>query len=97
MRGGRPSDMDELSDSLLLLLRQVHKMVSMSYFAASRTLWIAERDHLKMLLESQASLNEEVWQLRESLRRFSSFLEGTPFIPRPIETGRASSGEIRST
>ena len=91
--------MDELSDSLILLLEQVHRLVDMCYFAASRTLSIAERYHLEMPGESQKTLSEEEWQLRESIERFSAFLEGVPFRPFPFKPGQASSGsgEIRRT
>ena len=93
MRKGRPSDVDELSSSVLLLLEQVHRMVDMCFFAASRTLYIAQQYHLE-IPESQEDLNEEEEALRESLDKLSAFLQGIPYVPWPTDPGQISSGQI---
>ncbi|MCY4657548.1 MAG: hypothetical protein OXC80_12140 [Gammaproteobacteria bacterium] len=93
MKEGRPSDLDELSDSLMLLEELVHRLVDSSVLAANRTLEIAQKIQIDIPY-SQEDLNKEEDQMRESLRRFSDFLEGVPHIPRPYDPGQSSSGEI---
>ena len=94
MKEGRPSDLDELSDSLLRLLDLVHRLVDTSIHAASNTLYIAQQIRIDMP-DSQEDLNKEEEQMRVSLARFSAFLQGVPFVPFPSGPGQASSGEVR--
>ncbi|MCY4655901.1 MAG: hypothetical protein OXC80_03700 [Gammaproteobacteria bacterium] len=93
MKEGRPSDVVELSDSLIFLLELVHRLIDISYLAASRTLWIAQQIQIDMP-DSQEDLNEEVRKMRESLIRLSDFLEGVPYVPPPSGPGQAHSGVV---
>ena len=93
MNEGRPSDVDELSDSLILLLARVHRLVDISILAASRTLSIAKQIQVGMPY-SEEDLNTEERKLRESVRRLSAYLQGVPYVPPPSDLGQVSTREV---
>ena len=90
----RPSDINELADSLLLLMEYIHKITDLWYRASCDMVWLAQQHNIE-IPESYDEINEERDQLSNMLGKWSAYLEGVPYKPIPSYRDRGGAGIIK--
>ena len=90
----RPSDINELADSLLLLMECIYKITDLWYGASCDMVWLAQQHNIE-IPESYDEINEEREQLMDMLGKWSAYLEGVPYKPIPSFRDRGGAGIVK--
>ena len=90
----RPSDINELADSLLLLMECIYRITDLWYGASCHMVWLAQQHNIE-IPESYDEINEEREQLLNMLEQWSAYLQGIPYKPFPSFRDRGGAGIIK--